>query len=267
MFYLKVQHFGQSICINGINQNKTEMINMKNITTKLLTLGISAVLITGCLTACKVNNSGKIKVNINGEEVLNTEIGIGTGSWKVAESMVVTEELKKYFDEAISKLDGYNHTPVLLLGTQVVAGTNYCFLTTSTIQANNAAKEMKLTYINVDPSGSANFIKDTVLKLPGVGEGGEKVGGWAYAESTVITDDIFKVMEKATETLTGATYEPVAYIGSQVVAGTNHAILCKSTPSVAELNGATTYVLVYVYEDLQGKCEITETTDVVLSID
>ena len=181
--------------------------------------------------------------------------------------MVVTEELKKYFDEAISKLDGYNHTPVLLLGTQVVAGTNYCFLTTSTIQANNAAKEMKLTYINVDPSGSANFIKDTVLKLPGVGEGGEKVGGWAYAESTVITDDIFKVMEKATETLTGATYEPVAYIGSQVVAGTNHAILCKSRPSVAELNGATTYVLVYVYEDLQGKCEITETTDVVLSID
>ena len=133
--------------------------------------------------------------------------------------------------------------------------------------AQNAAKEMRLTYINVDPSGSATFLKDDVLKLPGVDDKGDKVGGWAYAESTEITADIKKVVEKATETLTGATYEPIAYIGSQVVAGTNHAILCKSTPSVAELNGATTYVLIYVYEDLQGNCEITETTDVVLSID
>ena len=185
----------------------------------------------------------------------------------VGEVITVTDELKKYFDDAISKLDGYNHTPALLLGTQVVAGKNYCFLCTSTIQANSAAKEMKLTYINVDPSGNATFLKDDVLKLPGVGDDGDKVGGWSYAESVEITDDIKKVMEKATETLTGATYEPVAYIGSQVVAGTNHAILCKSTPSVAELNGATTYVLIYVYEDLQGNCEITETTDVVLSID
>jgi hypothetical protein len=105
-----------------------------------------------------------------------------------------------------------------------------------------------------------------MILLPGIGEGGDKVGGWSYAESTEITDDMKKVMEKATETLTGATYEPVAYIGSQVVAGTNHAILCKSTPSVAELNGATTYVLVYVYQDLQGNCEITETTDIEMKV-
>ena len=242
---------------------------MKNITTKLLTLGISAVLLTGSITACKVTNNSKINatVKVNGEEIINTQIGVGAGSWKAAESNAMTDELKKYFDEAISKIDGYSHTPVLLLGTQVVAGTNYCFLTTSTIQAQNAAKEMRLTYINVDPSGSATFLKDDVLKLPGVDDKVDKVGGWAYAESTEITADIKKVVEKATETLTGATYEPIAYIGSQVVAGTNHAILCKSTPSVAELNGATTYVLIYVYEDLQGNCEITETTDVVLSID
>lgn len=237
---------------------------MKNITAKLLTLGVTAVLITGCFTGCKVINNSKINANVkvNGEEVINTEIALGTGSWEVAASNAMTDELKKYFEDAISKLDGYNHTPVALLAKQVVAGTNYCFLCTSTIQANSAAKEMKLAYINVDPSGSATFLKDEVLMLPGVSESGDKVGGWSYAESVEITDDIKKVMEKATETLTGATYEPVAYIGSQVVAGTNHAILCKSTPSVAELNGATTYVLVYVYADLQGNCEITETKDI-----
>ena len=237
---------------------------MKNITVKLLTLGVAAALFTGCLTACKISDNSKINANvkINGEEVINTQIGPGAGSWEVSDSNAMTDELKKYFDEAVSKIDGYNHTPAALLAKQVVAGTNYCFLCTSTIQANNAAKEMRLAYINVDPSGSATFMKDEVLMLPGVNESGDKVGGWSYAESTEITDDIKKVMEKATETLTGAVYEPVAYIGSQVVAGTNHAVLCKSTPSVAELNGATTYVLVYVYADLQGNCEITETTDI-----
>ena len=238
---------------------------MKNITTKILTLGITAVLFTGCLTACKISDNSKISANvkINGEEVINTQIGPGAvGSWEVSDSNAMTDELKKYFEEAVSKLDGYNHTPVALLATQVVSGTNYCFLCTSTIQANNAAKEMKLAYIYVDLSGSATFLKDEVLMLPGVNESGDKVGGWSYAESTEITDDIKKVMEKATETLTGAVYEPVAYIGYQVVAGTNHAILCKSTPSVADLNGASTYVLVYVYADLQGNCEITETKDI-----
>ena len=237
---------------------------MKNITVKLLTLGVAAALFTGCLTACKISDNSKINANvkINGEEVINTQIGPGAGSWEVSDSNAMTDELKKYFEEAVSKIDGYNHTPAALLAKQVVAGTNYCFLCTSTIQANNAAKEMRIAYINVDPSGSATFMKDEVLMLPGVNESGDKVGGWSYAESTEITDDIKKVMEKATATLTGAVYEPVAYIGSQVVAGTNHAVLCKSTPSVAELNGATTYVLVYVYADLQGNCEITETTDI-----
>ena len=242
---------------------------MKNFTTKLLTLGISAILLTGCLTACKVNNNGKIDANvkINGEEVINTEIQIGgTGSWQYAESSAVTPELEKYFNEAISKIDGYSHIPVALLATQVVAGTNYCFLCTSTIQANNAAKEMRIAYINVDPSGSATYLKDDVLKLPGVDDKGDKVGGWSYAESTEITDDLKKVMEKATETLTGATYEPVAYIGSQVVAGTNHAILCKCVPSVPATDAKAQYVLGYVYEDLQGNCQITETTDIEIKV-
>lgn len=257
--------------------------NMKNITAKLLALGLTAAMITCGITACagsvktggasetsqesqqsEESEQNEQSVEADPEETAPAPI---SGGWAAAESNKMTDDLKKIFEQAVGKLDGYFYKPAALIGTQVVAGTNYCFLCTSTIEANNAAKAMKLTYIYVDLSGNATFLKDETLKLPGVDDSGDKVGGWAYAESTEITDDIKKVMEKATETLTGATYEPVAYIGSQVVAGTNHAILCKCSPSVAELNGATTYVLVYVYEDLQGKCEITETTDVVLGID
>ena len=87
-----------------------------------------------------------------------------------------------------------------------------------------------------------------------------------FRSDTSITEDVKKVMAKATETLTGATYEPVIYMGSQLVSGTNHMILCKMAPSVKELNGATSYVIVTVYENLEGKCEITETRDYNLGI-
>ena len=81
-------------------------------------------------------------------------------------------------------------------------------------------------------------------------------GGWGKAGSPVITDSIQKVFDKATEQLTGVTYTPVAYLASQVVAGTNHCILCKATPVVPDAK--TTYSIVYIYEDLEGNAEVTQ---------
>ncbi len=82
------------------------------------------------------------------------------------------------------------------------------------------------------------------------------VGSWAKADSPVITDDFRKVFEKAAAELDGVDYTPVAYLASQVVAGTNHCVLCKATPVVPD--AVTTYSIVYIYEDLQGNAGITE---------
>ena len=81
-----------------------------------------------------------------------------------------------------------------------------------------------------------------------------------------ITADRKAIFDNATETLTGATYTPVTYLGSQVVAGTNHAFLCKSEPSVDELKTSPTWIIVYIYQDFEGKCEIIKTEDVELNI-
>ena len=86
--------------------------------------------------------------------------------------------------------------------------------------------------------------------------GGEILGGWTKADSPVITDDFKKVFDKAVAELDGVDYVPVAYLSSQVVAGKNHCVLCKATPVVP--NAKTTYSIVYIYEDLEGKAEITE---------
>ena len=83
-----------------------------------------------------------------------------------------------------------------------------------------------------------------------------KTGGYTDTASPVITPEITKLMEKATENLTSAQYTPVAYVASQVVAGTNHLILCIETPVTQ--NPVSTYALITVYEDLQGNAEITD---------
>ncbi|MBQ6118410.1 MAG: hypothetical protein IJK98_04180, partial [Clostridia bacterium] len=67
-----------------------------------------------------------------------------------------------------------------------------------------------------------------VLAFAGCGKQGTKdeepvepaiVGGWAKADSPAITGDFKSVFDKATQTLTGVQYDPVAYLASQVVAG------------------------------------------------
>lgn len=238
--------------------------------TRILALVLASGILACGLTACKIDKNVNINANVkvNGEEVLNTHIG--TGSWKVSETNAVTDDLKKIFDDAVSELDGYFYEPVALLGTQLVSGTNYCFLCRPAVTANNAMNSLVCTYIYVDVQGKASFTEDRRVVLPGTdsddNSGVPVPGGWSYAESNAVTDDIKKIMDKASETLTGAVYIPVAYIGSQVVSGTNHAVLCRMEPSVSGLDSPASLVIVYVYEDLQGNCSINETVDFELGV-
>lgn len=79
-------------------------------------------------------------------------------------------------------------------------------------------------------------------------------GGWEKPASPVVTEELKKVFDKACETLTGVEYIPVAYLGSQVVAGTNHSFLCKARASYGDAEAY--YAVVTVYEDLKGNAEI-----------
>ena len=84
------------------------------------------------------------------------------------------------------------------------------------------------------------------------------LGGWTRAESPAITEDFKKVFENATATVDWIwnKVEPVAYLQSQVVAGTNHCVLCEATTD--EPDAKTTYVIVFIYEDLEGNAEVTQ---------
>lgn len=87
-------------------------------------------------------------------------------------------------------------------------------------------------------------------------------GGWTVAEDPEITDEINNKFQLAlddyqTGTIT-ISYTPVAYLGSQVVAGMNYAILCKAN----EINKGSKWVIVYFYEDLEDNLSVLDIADV-----
>ena len=89
---------------------------------------------------------------------------------------------------------------------------------------------------------------------------GMLLGGWEKTDSPVITEEMAALVEKASANLTGAKYTPVAYLGRQLVSGTNHLILCR-TLSTVDPDAVETYMFVTVYEDLEGNAQITNVID------
>ena len=83
------------------------------------------------------------------------------------------------------------------------------------------------------------------------------LGGWQScpAQSGLLPSDAQAAFDKATGTLVGASYTPVALLSTQVVAGMNYCILCQITPVVPD--AVPVWALVYIYADPAGNASIS----------
>lgn len=93
--------------------------------------------------------------------------GMLMGGWEATEDASITPQAQEAFDKAMEKLLGVDYEPVALLATQVVAGTNYCFLCRGTVVTPNARPSYKLVYVYADLSGGAQIldIQDLVFGI------------------------------------------------------------------------------------------------------
>lgn len=110
-----------------------------------------------------------------------------------------------------------------------------------------ACSSQKVANEAADPSGESSKINEVVT------------GGWSHSASPEVTDELRKVFDKAFEGFVGSNVTPVAYLGSQVVAGRNHCFLCQST--VVYPGAEPHYVLVYIYEGFDGSAELMNIAD------
>ena len=94
-----------------------------------------------------------------------------------------------------------------------------------------------------------------VLTLTCVGAFAEPLlGGWTVCEDAAVTEDAKAALEKALENFVGSKVEPVALLGTQVVAGTNYCLLCRLTNVVPD--AVPYYAIVFVYQAADGACEL-----------
>ena len=166
------------------------------------------------------------------EEAFTAEEAAIVGGWTRAESPEVPGEVKALLEKAAEKLLGAEYEPVALIGSQVVAGTNYQLLCRITPVVPDAVPHYAIVTLYEDPDGNAS-----------------------------ITDILESqaAMDKALEKLVGADYKPIALLATQIVSGTNYSILCQVTPVVPDAESS--FAIVHVYRDLEGNAEITEVFD------
>ncbi|MBR4915027.1 MAG: hypothetical protein IKZ42_07105 [Clostridiales bacterium] len=242
-------------------------IRLRNLTRSAFATALVGVIAVTGFTAC--SNTPKQSATVPSTEVSITDFtkaneGIsGCGSWSISKDTKVTDDLNLLCKKAMHRLVGADFTPVAYLGSQVVAGTNHCFLCKERIVYPGAAPQYSLVYIHENFNNESEIKNIDNIVLPGMSDslpdGTKKLGGWKYTEEAEITPELASVIEKAAQSKLGAKYEPIANIGLQIVSGTNHAVICKVTP--VSPDASSKYAMVYVYESLDGKCEITEVSE------
>lgn len=87
------------------------------------------------------------------------------GGWTVADSAEVTEDMQLLFEKAMAEMVGVDYMPVAVLGSQLVAGTNYCFLCRATVVYPNAQPYYALVYLYQDLNGNASVLQIDQLEI------------------------------------------------------------------------------------------------------
>ena len=176
------------------------------------------------------------------------------GGWERAETPVVTDEVRTLLEKAAAEQDGMTYTPVADVASQIVAGRNYSVLCKVAPVVPDAVSKYALVTVYADLEGNAGItqVRESEVEAgrPGL------MGGWSEPETPEVTEAAQNALRKATATLTGASYTPVALLSTQVVAGTNYRLLCVVSGVVPDAEEE--FMIVQVYEDLQGGAEVTD---------
>ena len=217
-----------------------------------VTLGmLCAASIIGC--GAKANNtesqattaSQESTLTKEAEEISETnESAPITGGWAINNDFDGTDDANAMsaFEKATEDLDGYRYDVAAVLGSQIVAGTNYLYLCRAEMVVPDAKPEYVILKVYEDLEGNAEITGSLRLL-----EGKE---GWEYNDANPYMDENEEVkvaFDKALEGLTGVEYKPIAYIGHK---DNSYAVLTKIT--IASVEPMTSLSMVYITKTDSG---------------
>ena len=210
-----------------------------------LFLFVSCIALVGCGSEKKEEKEDS-KI-VGGWEILLTD-----GQYNMSE-----DELN-IFNKAVQKYTDSKLEPVVLLGRQVVAGTNYMYLV-----KDSTKYKVAIVYNDLENNATITNVKDFDItnyagkEIPKKYE--EATGAWevnSTGKALVLDDDkIGSMFDKATSKIDSMNFNPICVLGKQLVSGTNYAIL-----TYGKGNNSDESVSIYVatlYVDLNENAEIS----------
>lgn len=168
------------------------------------------------------------------------ESGSGMGAVTVDVKTDIPDDAKAVFDKAFTGFVGSKVEPFALLATQVVNGVDYIFAAEVTTVTKEPVSYVSLVTVNsvTDEIKFEDLIQGTDIKTLNyaftwlknkASLQGRNVGEWNV---NVVLDGMPQKVATAfgkLNDIVGAKYTPIAYLGEQVVNGTNHAVLAEQT--------------------------------------
>ena len=193
------------------------------------------------------------------------------GGWTTADAYAgsVPEDVIDGLEAAVqaSGFLGGTLNPIAYFAKQLVNGTNYAVLCKEILTTAEPTSRLVIATYTVDSEKNAKNLKVQDFDIADYAKDGDeilfqmgKAGGWQIPEDHSIMqgDPLVAGIETALSALqegrVGATIEPMAYLGSQVVNGTNYAFLCHIVLTTEDPVGEVAVVTVY---ENQGEAEIS----------
>ena len=184
-----------------------------------------------------------------------------TGGYTVNENLTAAAlpaDAQNAFDKALTGLTGTSYTPIVLLGTQIVSGTNYVILCKVTPVVPDPVSELDVVTIHEDLDSNAEILSTVPFDLSEVTNTDH-----TYTETNAVPDGFVTNTEftpqpnddhgtaaffnQNSSDENSVSYQYAAELGTQSAAGTNHAFLALKTDGDKNV-----WTVLTVFEDLYG---------------
>ena len=190
------------------------------------------------------------------------------GGWKVYNDenteYKLPDNAKGAFDKALQSYVGMNFKPVALLGTQVVAGTNYQILCIGSPVVPDPVENLYVVQIYEDLSGNSSITNVAEFDFAQLEENRESqipdsglLGGWAAPEeidAVELPENVQNLFDETAGKLMGVRYIPAAILGTKIIAGTEYALLAHAQLVTAD--PVNYYAVLFLAQNADGSSEL-----------
>lgn len=173
------------------------------------------------------------------------------GSWEIKVSTNYPQKVATALGNLNEHLLGAEYTPVAYVGSQVVNGTNHAVLAEQLILSGKDTKNAVILIFNEKP----NEMEATLVNIERVVESGGKLGGIEVNVTTEIPEDAKAAFESVMEGFVGSKVEPFAFLGSQVVKGTNYIFAATVAPVVKD---PVEHAAIVIVNSMTGELSFTD---------